>query len=280
METTQKQRYNPAEAAEIVKHLTDGFLDPEYILLFGTLVGGTPHSDATAYDLLVVVRESPKYDWIRAKRILRCRMPVRQREITYINLYIMTLKEVESHSTPFLYFAHSEGDLLYCRDHYHFRRPKHPVNFPRVYADAKLHFDAFGTLAKELTELAQEALGKRRNRRLAALLSAQAVVCYYHTLYYVYHGQRFESHDPMIMHDRMRTLSTQLMIAFDDNHLENTLTMPYLKQVFRKAHYDVDFEIPRAAVEMQLDCVVKLGEIIENRCGERLELYKERCDRQ
>lgn len=40
------QLYDPNEAAQIVLHLTDGYFDPEYILLFGKLVGGTPHSDA------------------------------------------------------------------------------------------------------------------------------------------------------------------------------------------------------------------------------------------
>ena len=58
--------YNPAEAARIVQCLTDGYFDPEYILLFGNLAGGTPHSDAAAYDLLVVVRDTPEYDWIQA----------------------------------------------------------------------------------------------------------------------------------------------------------------------------------------------------------------------
>ena len=95
--------YNPAEAARIVQCLTDGYFDPEYILLFGNLAGGTPHSDAVAYDLLMVVRETPEYDWIRAKRILRYRMPVKHRDIAYINLYIMTLNYVESNKTPFLY---------------------------------------------------------------------------------------------------------------------------------------------------------------------------------
>ncbi len=56
------RRYNPDEAAEIVSHLTSGLFDPEYILLFGSLVGGTPHSDAVTYDLLMVVRKTPAYD--------------------------------------------------------------------------------------------------------------------------------------------------------------------------------------------------------------------------
>lgn len=272
--------YNPAEAARIVQTLTDGYFDPEYILLFGNLAGGTPHSDAVAYDLLMVVRETPEYDWMRAKRILRYRMPVKHRDIAYINLYIMTLNYVESNKTPFLYFAHSEGELLYCSDHCHFRRPKHPIDFAKAYADAKLHYDTFRMLGNELIEQAREALSESRNIRLAALFSAQAAVYFYHTLYYVYHGQEFDSHDPMVMHDRMRTLSTKLMLTFDDTNIERIFTLPCLKKFLVKARYDLGFDLAPQELEMHLQRVEKMGDIIENYAGLRLELYKELSERQ
>ena len=95
-EQPTEKLYNPAEAAQIVQSLTEDYFNPEYILLFGKLVGGTRHSDAMTYDLLMVVRETPEYDWIQAKRILRYKVPYSRREITYINLYIMPLSYVES----------------------------------------------------------------------------------------------------------------------------------------------------------------------------------------
>ena len=95
-EQPTEKLYNPAEAARIVQSLTEDYFNPEYILLFGKLVGGTHHSDAMAYDLLMVVRETPEYNWIQAKRILRYKVPYSRREITYINLYIMPLSYVES----------------------------------------------------------------------------------------------------------------------------------------------------------------------------------------
>ena len=270
-----KRLYNPDEAAEIVKHLTNGLFDPEYILLFGSLAGGTPHSDAKTYDLLVVVRETPEYDWLQTKRYLRYKMPYRHREITYINLYIMKLSYVESHTTPFLYFAHSQGELLYCSEHYHFSRPKHPINFAAAYADAKFHFDTFRLLGNELLEQSHHELIEARNLRLAAQFSAQAAVYFYHMLFYVYHGQEFESNDPVIMHDRMRTLSTKLMLILDDNHIENTFTLPCLKRFLMKAPYSVGFDIAPQELEMHMERVERAGEIIENYCGLRLELYKE-----
>lgn len=272
--------YNPAEAAQIVKCLTDDYFAPEYILLFGKLVGGTRHSDATTYDLLMVVREAPDYDWMRAKRILRYKVPIKRREITYVNLYIMTLNYVQSNNTPFLYFAHKEGELLYCSDHYHFRRPKYPVNFAAAYADAKLHYDTFRMLGNEFIEQSHHEFSENRNWRLAALFSAQAAVYFYHTLYYVYHGQEFDSHDPVIMHERMRTLSTKLMLVFDDTHVERIYTLPCLKLFLHRARYDLKFNIMPQELEMHMQRVEKMGEIIEQCAGLRLELYKELSERQ
>ena len=245
-----KLLYDPAEAAQIVHHLTDGYFDPEYILLFGTLAGGTRHSDATAYDLLMVVRKTPEYDWIQAKRILRYRMPYRHRKVTYINPYILPLNYVESNWTPFLYFARAEGKLLYCNDHCHFCRPKHPANFAKAYADAKFHFDTFRMLGYDLLEQAQDAFVEGRNVRLAAQFTAQAVVYFYHTLYYVYHGMEFDIHDPVVMHDRMRTLSTKLMLVFDDNHIENIFTLPRLKEVLMKTPYCAEFYMSPQELEL------------------------------
>ena len=164
--------YDPDETAQMIRHLTDGYFDPEYVLLFGKLAGGTPHSN----------------------------------------------------------------DLL---------------------------------------EQAQDAFAGGRNVRLAAQFSAQAIVYFYHTLYYVYHGMEFDIHDPVVMHDRMRTLSTKLMLVFDDNHIENIFTLPWLKQILMKTPYSAEFYMAPQELEMHMGRVQKAAEIIENYCGLRLELYKE-----
>lgn len=130
-----KPLYNPAEVEQIVGHLTSGIFDPEYILLFGKLVGGTRFSDPMAYDLLMVVRETPSYDWIQAKRYLRYQMPLRHREITYINIYILPLNYIEGNNSPFLYFTHNEGKLIYCKDRHYFH-PKKSCNFAAAYCDS------------------------------------------------------------------------------------------------------------------------------------------------
>ena len=273
-----KPLYNPVETAQIVKHLTSGIFNPEYILLFGKLVGGTRFSDPAAYDLLMVVRETPSYDWIQAKRYLRDQMPIRQREITYINLYILPLSYVESNLTPFLYFAHSEGELLYCSDHYHFRRPKRPCNFAAAYCDAKFHFDTFSDLGMLYLEKANTEYAEGQNLRPAALFTAQAAVYFYHTLYYVFHGYEFDIHDPVVMHERMRMLSSELMLVLDDTHIEYNFTLPCLKGFMQKAAYNLKFDVAPKELEIHMARVGKMGDIIQRLCELRLELYKERSE--
>lgn len=275
METTQP-KYDSAEAARIVEHIMDNdFIVPEYILLFGSLAGGTRHSDATTYDLLIAVRETPEFDWLQTKRRLRYKMPFRQRKITYINLYIIPLSYIDSHNTPFLYFARSEGELLYCSERYHFRRPKYKPDFAKAYADARFHFDTFRTLGFELLEQANHELTETRNMRLAGMFAAQAAVYFYHTLYYVYHQTEFDSHDPLIMHERMRTLSTRLMLIYDDDNIRSVQTLASLKHYLLTSPYDKGFDVSPRDMAVHIERTTKAAEIIESCCGLRLELYQE-----
>lgn len=275
METTQP-KYDSAEAARIVEHIMDNdFIVPEYILLFGSLAGGTRHSDATAYDLLIAVRETPEFDWLQTKRRLRYKMPFQQRKITYINLYIIPLSYIDSHNTPFLYFARKEGELLYCSERYHFRRPKYKPDFAKAYADARFHFDTFRTLGFELLEQANHELTETRNMRLAGMFAAQAAVYFYHTLYYVYHQMEFDGHDPLIMHERMRTLSTRLMLIYDDDNIRSVQTLASLKRYLLKSPYDKDFDVSPRDMAVHIERTTKAVEIIESCCGLRLELYQE-----
>lgn len=73
----------------------------------------------------------------------------------------------------------------------------------------------------------------------------------------------------------MRTLSTKLMLVFDDNHIGNIFTLPCLKQVLLKTPYSAEFYMAPQELEIHMDRVQKAAEIIENYCSLQLELYKE-----
>lgn len=268
--------YNRAEANAIVDCLTkEGLFDPEYILLFGSLAGGTPHSEAKCYDLLLVVRNLPAYDWLQAKRELQYKLPFRRREITYVNLYVCPWNYVESHNTPFLYYAHRQGALLYCKDSFHFRRPRRPCNFAAAYCDAKSYFDTFRPVADLLMSLAQVGSPKHPCEiRWAAFMTAQAATLYYKLLYYVYHNEPFDHDDPTVLHQRMRTLSTELMLLFDDTQSERNRTLACLKNFRKKALDERNFLLHPLELKEHMAATVRLGEIVTKYCLKRLELYE------
>lgn len=104
--------------------------------------------------------------------------------------------------------------------------------------------------------------------RLAACSRAQAAVYFYHSLYYAYHGQEFDSHDPVVMHERMRTLSTKLMLALDDSHIENIFTLPRLKKFLVRARYELDFDISPLELRVHMERVEKIGEVTKATPGD------------
>ncbi|MDE6777997.1 MAG: nucleotidyltransferase domain-containing protein, partial [Alistipes sp.] len=185
--------YSQSEANDIVRFLTsEGLFDPEYILLFGSLAGGKPHSEAVSYDLLVVVRDIPAYDWWQAKHDLRCKLPFAFRRIPYINIYVVRLSDAEMRQTPFLYFAHRDGALLYCRDTYRFRRPKRSIDFSKPYYRAMTYYDTFKSMADTMLAMAMTQRHALPGQiRAAAYIAAQATITYYRVLYYVYHNEEF-----------------------------------------------------------------------------------------
>ena len=72
--TETPRLYDPGVVARIAQCLSE-LLDPAYILLFGSMAGGTPHSDALSYDLLIATHDTPQYNWLDVRRYLKMKMP-------------------------------------------------------------------------------------------------------------------------------------------------------------------------------------------------------------
>lgn len=271
---TQPALYNPAEAARMAEVLRESF-DPEYILLFGSLCGGTPHSDVTAYDLLVVTREEPHYGWPSAKRYLKYEIPPKRREIPYANVYLHTEKFVLSQFSPCLWLARTEGELLYCSDKYAFRRPRKPLDYLKAYCEAGRHFATFWEQGDRYLGRANEAFTLGDHRQ-AAFFTAQAAVLFYHTLFFVFHGFDTDTHDIVLLHERLRTLSGELMLLFDSDNVYHNDTLPCLKLFLQKARYDPGFDIRPHELSQHIDRVGHMRKVVERVCMQRIELYRSR----
>lgn len=266
--------YNVAEAAHIAEVLRESY-DPEYILLFGSLCGGTPHSDVTAYDLLIVTREESYYGWPSAKRYLKYKMPPQRREIPYANVYLHTEKFVISQFSPCLWLARAEGEILYCSDRYAFRRPRKPFDYLRAFCEVGRHFSTFWEQGDHYLERANDAFSLGDHRQ-AAFFGAQAGVLFYHAMFFVFHGFDTDTHDIVLMHERLRTLSGELMLLFDSDNVYHNDTLPCLKLFLQKARYDPGFAIRSHELAQHLDRIGKMKTVVEKVCKRRIELYRSR----
>lgn len=281
METQQNiLPYDRAEAERIARILAEGPCAPEYILLFGKLAGGTPHSEATAYDLLMVVGDTPDYDWREAKRLLNIKLPAKQRKIPLVNLYIATLNELNTQRTAFLYLALLEGEPLYCKEHRTVQRPKRRADFGRVCGAIGMQTDLLVALGDRLLEQAAQNLEHPlpERIRLAAHQTAQAAVQYYEALHRAYHNCESGTADLALMHERMRTLSPELMLLFDSTPIEPSKTLARLRTHLKYALSDPKYDISVAEAAKQLKETARMGKIVAASCWQRLELYKQKSE--
>ena len=102
-QTVESTLYDTREAQHIVDILRSSVYRPEAVILFGSLAGGTPHSDIAAYDLLIITDEIHLTGEQAARRYLKLKMPPKHRGIGYINPYIYTKNS--SRRTPIRPFS-------------------------------------------------------------------------------------------------------------------------------------------------------------------------------
>ena len=264
-----------AKAARIAAVLAE-LLDPAYVLLFGRMAGRTPHSDTLAYDLLLITDEKPCYDWYDARRYLKMKMPWVGHGAPYVNLYMYTRQEVESHRTPFFYLALKEGVLLYSAHGRLFKRPKGRFDFGSAAAEAGKYAETFLLPADRLAAYAGDCLGWEHARE-SAFAMAQAAVYYFRTLFYVYHGFEADSCDVMRLHLRLRTLSGEFPLLFESGEHHPIRTLQRLNGFMTDARYDPRFCVGPGEMAEHLERVRRLGKVVTELCRARIALYDERA---
>lgn len=268
----QPPLYDPGFAARMTDLIRDVF-DPAYILLFGSMASGTPHSDTLCYDLLIATHDTPQYNWLAVKRYLKTKIPKIGHGAPYLNVYLHPVDLVASQFSPLFYLARAEGVLLYCSDRHNFRRPRKTAMFSQAACDAKQYYSTFMALGAEFLEQANIALTENKIRQ-SAFCAAQAAVYCYRVLFRVYHGFDFDTHDIMILHERMRTLSAELLLVLESDSYDPIYTLPCLQRFIVKARYDPSFFIHVSELERHLDRVKRMREIVEKLCMRRIALYK------
>ena len=270
----KQQSYDTLKAARIAETLSE-LLNPEYILLFGKLADGTPHSDILAYDLLVVTDGPTRYDWYAAKRYLKMKLPYIGHGAPYVNIYVYSRQYIDANVVPFFYWARKEGIVLHSSRRRKLSRPRNEFDFGYAATLAKRYAGIFMPPADRLADYAEQRLD-RDHIRESAFAIAQAAVYYYRTLFYVYHGFEADSCDVRYLHHRLRTLSGELPLLFEADEYYPKQTLHCLNNFATYAQYDFDFFVETDELARHLDLVKRLGEVARRLCERRMELYAKR----
>ena len=271
IEQSAEPLYDHVKAACMAETLCE-LLDPEYILLFGKLAGGTPHSDTFTYDLLVLTDGPTHYDWYEAKRYLKMKLPQVSHGVPYVNIYVHTRHDMNTNYSPFFHLARKEGIVLYSSHNQKFSRPKNEFDFSRAAALAEKYADTFMPSADRLVGYAQRGLYREHDRE-SAFAMTQAAIYYYRTLFYVYHGFEADSCDIRYLHHRMRTLSGELPLLFEPDEFQSKRTLCCLNNFAVHAQHDPQFFVDKDEMAQHLGRVRRLGAVTRELCRKRMELY-------
>ena len=264
---------DPQELEHIVSLLTSGPFDIDYIILFGQLVGGTPFSGVAAYDMLIVTNRDPAYDEREVKRYLKYHLPIRQRDVTYYNVYVIPYKKSLKCKSPISYLAHTEGRVIYSRVEDPLL-PTRGCDFMALYSGTRVYFRAVHAMARRYLGFARVSYDEEKDCVTAMMLTAQAAAMLYRTLHYVYYGEEIDSDDLIIMHDKLRTLDGELMLLFDGTHIGPNTILPTLQGLRKRFPFDSAVNVVPPVLEACMDKVQRLGDVVENICTKRLNLYR------
>lgn len=264
-----------------IQHITEVIckaLNPEYVLLFGTLAGGTLHSEIPTYDLLIVTNDEPKYDWLQTNHNIKLHIPLKLREITYLNLYVYSEQFVNSKSSAFFHIAKSEGMLLYSREPNRLTKPRKACNYLSIYQTSlKSYLMLFETGSKLLDDSRKHFSGN--NHRLSAFYLGHATELFYKALFVVYHNFEINYEDLRTLHQRLRTLSSDLIVLFESDQNKNDRTLNLLNRFRKYCLSDVDFTVNNDELVNCLNQVAQMKQIIEILCQKRIELYNSRIEK-
>lgn len=270
-----EQLYDPEKTQQIAETLCE-LLHPEYILLFGRMVGRTPHSEMLAYDLLVVTEGITPYKWYDAKRYLKLKLPFVGHGAPYVNIYLHTQHEIEVYFIPFFHLARREGLLLYCRPGRRFKRPGGKAEFGQFAATAERYAGIFLPLADRLVRFAAERTDPECARE-AAFAVAQAAVYYFRTLFFVYHGFQADTCDIRMLFLRLRTLSAEFPVLFQSDECRSKRVLHHLARYISHARYDPDFRVDIEELTGHVRIVERLGKVVTALCRSRILLYEKRA---
>jgi len=263
-------------------------IDAEFIILFGSYARGDWVEDVYAgddgityeyksdYDLLVVVKDLPKYQYKgyrdrikkKARRSADC-----DTRISIIMHSVDEFKEAIKKGNYFFNDIKKEGILLHSSKRFRLPAIKE-LNVKQRKGNAERSFRNWFQSANEFLEATFYEI-KQKHHNKAAFELHQAAERFYTTVMLVFTDYKPKLHDLEDLGIRVDRLSSKFKEIFLKKTEEEKRLFGLLKRAYVEARYDMGYKITKKELEYLAGRVKKLQSVTEEVCKAKIKSFEQ-----
>jgi uncharacterized protein len=281
----------PKHARDEIRAVTkiiNEMIDAEFIILFGSYARGDWVEDVyvgddgityeykSDYDLLVVVKDLPKYEYKgyrdrikkKARRSADC-----DTRISIIMHSVDEIKAAIKRGSYFFVDIKKEGIQLHSSKRFRLPSVKE-LNIKQRKGNAERHFENWFQSAKEFLQQYEHAVNDNA-LKIAAFDLHQATERFYHTVLLVFTDYKPKIHDLEDLGIRVDRLCAEFKGIFLKKTEEEKRLFELLKRAYIDARYKMGYKITKKELEYLAGRVKKLQTITEEVCKEKIKSFSE-----
>jgi uncharacterized protein len=270
--------------AEIIKEK----IDAEFIILFGSYARGDWVEDVyvgddgityeykSDYDLLVVVKDLPRYEYKGYRRKIKKKVRRSEACETRLSIIMHSVDEFKSAIKNGSYFfidIKNEGIMLHSSKRFRIPAVKE-LNAKQRKGKAKKHFENWFQSANGFFKGFNFYLGEK-DYKLAVFSLHQAVESFYTTILLVFTDYKPKIHDLEDLGVRVNRLSAKFKEIFPRKTEEEKRLFELLRHAYVEARYDMGYKITKKELEYLAKRVKKLQNKTEEVCKEKIKSFTE-----
>jgi predicted nucleotidyltransferase/HEPN domain-containing protein len=279
-------KYKKDELRAITGIITE-MIDAEFIILFGSYargdwvedkyVGddGTLYEYKSDYDLLVIVKDLPKYEYKGYRNKIKSKARRKVHRDIHLSIIMHSVDEVKAAIKRKNYFfcdIRKEGIQLYSSGRFRLP-PVKELNITQRLAKAKKDFPDWFESANNFFTTYELCLQKEMLKNAAFELH-QATECFYHTVMLVFTGYKAKQHNLDELGIQVDRLSSEFKEIFPKNTDEEKRLFDLLKHAYVRARYDMGYKITREELEYLAERVKLLQTTTEKVCKAKIESFE------
>jgi uncharacterized protein len=271
---------------QALTELIEEKIDAEFIILFGSYARGDWVEDVyvgddgityeykSDYDLLVVVKDLPKYEYKgyrdRIKKKVK-RAGICDTRLSIIMHSVDEIKDAIKNNSYFFVDIKKEGIMLYSSGNFRLPAVKE-LNVKQRKGNAERNLKNWFESASEFF-ISFESNFNRESYKLAAFELHQAAERFYHTVLLVFTDYKPKIHDLEDLGIRVDRLSAEFKGIFPKKTEDEKRLFDLLKRAYVGARYDMGYKITKEDLEYLSKRVKKLQSISEEVCKEKIRSF-------